>query len=48
MLREQARLLRDLAEKGDQSSQIPERLRQLADLCEELADEMDRSPDQDN
>lgn len=45
MLREQARLLRDIANAGDESPLIRERLQRLADQCEELAREMERSPD---
>jgi hypothetical protein len=44
MLREQARLLRDLAAAGDESPEIRERLRALAEECEELAKQLERSP----
>ena len=45
MLREQARLLRELAAAGDESPEIRERLRKLAEQCDELATEIERSPD---
>ena len=48
MLREQARLLRDLALSGDVVPEIRERLRKLAVQCEKLADDMERSPDRRN
>jgi hypothetical protein len=44
MLREQARLLRDLADRSNEPPGIRQRLRALAEQCEELAKELERSP----
>ena len=44
MLREQARLLRDLAQRDDLAPEIRERLRKIAEQCDELANDMERSP----
>jgi hypothetical protein len=43
MLREQARLLRDLARALDQHPDILERLHHLAQQCEDMADALERS-----
>ncbi len=43
MLREQAKVLRDLARAPDQHPEILERLHHLARECEEMADAMERS-----
>jgi hypothetical protein len=47
MLKEQARLLRDLAEAPDGHPEVRERMRKLAHECEELAQVLERSLGQD-
>jgi hypothetical protein len=47
MLKEQAQLLRDLAEAPDQHPEVRERMRKLAQECEELAQVLERSLGQD-
>src|SRR5258708_40243499 len=43
MLKEQAQLLRDLAEAPDQHPEVRERIHKLAQECEELAQVLERS-----
>jgi hypothetical protein len=43
MLREQAQLLRDLAEAPGQHPEVRERIHKLAHECEELANVLERS-----
>ena len=45
MLREQAALMRDLARVPDQDPQIRECLHKLAYWCEEVASEIESSPE---